>query len=81
MKETGCAAVKLEGGEAMAPTVRFLSERGIPVVGHVGLDSAGREHARRATARAGRGDAEAKKILSDARRSPTPAHSASSSKG
>src|SRR6476661_5649263 len=37
MKETGCAAIKLEGGEAMAPTVRFLSERGIPVVGHVGL--------------------------------------------
>src|SRR5687768_5337243 len=37
LKETGCAAVKLEGGEAMAPTVRFLSERGIPVIGHVGL--------------------------------------------
>lgn len=37
MKETGAAAVKLEGGAAMAPTVRFLSERGIPVVGHVGL--------------------------------------------
>jgi 3-methyl-2-oxobutanoate hydroxymethyltransferase len=37
MQETGCAAVKLEGGEAMAPTVRFLTERGIPVIGHVGL--------------------------------------------
>lgn len=37
MKETGAAAVKLEGGVAMAPTVRFLAERGIPVVGHVGL--------------------------------------------
>jgi 3-methyl-2-oxobutanoate hydroxymethyltransferase len=37
MKQTGCAAIKLEGGEAMAPTVRFLSERGIPVIGHVGL--------------------------------------------
>src|ERR671933_2265263 len=37
MKETGCAAVKPEGGEAMAPTVKFLTERGIPVVGHVGL--------------------------------------------
>lgn len=37
MKETGCAAVKLEGGEAMAPTVSFLTERGIPVIGHVGL--------------------------------------------
>ncbi|MFW2830045.1 3-methyl-2-oxobutanoate hydroxymethyltransferase [Sphingomonas sp. ID0503] len=37
LKETGCAAVKLEGGEAMAPTVEFLSRRGIPVIGHVGL--------------------------------------------
>ena len=37
MKETGCAAVKLEGGEAMAPTIGFLVQRGIPVIGHVGL--------------------------------------------
>src|SRR5437762_9237786 len=37
MKETGCAAVKLEGGGAMAPTVDFLTHRGVPVVGHVGL--------------------------------------------
>jgi 3-methyl-2-oxobutanoate hydroxymethyltransferase len=37
LKETGCAAVKLEGGQAMAPTIRFLSERGIPVMAHVGL--------------------------------------------
>jgi 3-methyl-2-oxobutanoate hydroxymethyltransferase len=37
MKETGCAAVKLEGGAAMAPTIEFLSQRGIPVIGHVGL--------------------------------------------
>src|SRR5437868_7485738 len=37
MKETGCAAVKLEGGEAMAPTIEFLSQRGVPVIGHVGL--------------------------------------------
>ncbi len=37
LKQTGAAAVKLEGGTAMAPTVRFLVERGIPVVGHVGL--------------------------------------------
>jgi 3-methyl-2-oxobutanoate hydroxymethyltransferase len=35
--ETGCAAVKLEGGAEMADTVRFLAERGIPVMGHVGL--------------------------------------------
>src|SRR5438477_1573062 len=37
MKATGCAAVKLEGGEAMAPTIEFLTHRGVPVVGHVGL--------------------------------------------
>lgn len=66
MKETGCAAVKLEGGGAMAPTIRFLSERGIPVVGHVGLtpqavNTLGGYGAR------GRGDAEAEKILTDER--------------
>jgi 3-methyl-2-oxobutanoate hydroxymethyltransferase len=37
MKETGCAAVKLEGGEALAPTIELLTNRGIPVIGHVGL--------------------------------------------
>src|SRR5690349_591332 len=31
--ETGCAAVKLEGGVEMADTVRFLTERGVPVMG------------------------------------------------
>src|SRR5436190_4914332 len=66
MKETGCAAVKLEGGEAMAPTIEFLSHRGIPVIGHVGLTpqavnifggygARGREHL------------EAEKIVADAR--------------
>lgn len=37
MKETGAAGVKLEGGVAMAETIAFLSRRGIPVMGHVGL--------------------------------------------
>jgi 3-methyl-2-oxobutanoate hydroxymethyltransferase len=37
LKETHCGAVKLEGGERMAETVAFLSERGIPVMGHIGL--------------------------------------------
>lgn len=37
MGDTGCGAVKLEGGSRMAPTIRFLTERGIPVMGHVGL--------------------------------------------
>ncbi len=37
MKEVGCAGIKLEGGLEMAATIRFLAERGIPVLGHVGL--------------------------------------------
>lgn len=37
MKETGCAAVKLEGGQAMAESIEYLVARGIPVMGHVGL--------------------------------------------
>ena len=37
MAETGAAGVKLEGGVAMAETIAFLSQRGIPVMGHVGL--------------------------------------------
>jgi 3-methyl-2-oxobutanoate hydroxymethyltransferase len=37
MKETGCGAVKLEGGRRMAETIAFLAERGVPVMGHIGL--------------------------------------------
>lgn len=37
MAETGCQAVKLEGGRHMAETVSFLVQRGIPVMGHIGL--------------------------------------------
>ena len=37
MKETNCGAVKLEGGARMAETIHFLVERGIPVMGHIGL--------------------------------------------
>ena len=37
MMDTQCQAVKLEGGARMAETIRFLTERGIPVMGHVGL--------------------------------------------
>ncbi|CAM3462857.1 3-methyl-2-oxobutanoate hydroxymethyltransferase [Paracoccus nototheniae] len=37
MAETGAGAVKLEGGARMAPTIRFLTDRGIPVMAHIGL--------------------------------------------
>ncbi|WP_120717870.1 3-methyl-2-oxobutanoate hydroxymethyltransferase [Tsuneonella amylolytica] len=64
MAETGCAAVKLEGGAAMAETIAFLSGRGIPVMAHVGLtpqavNSLGGYGAR------GRSDEEHAKIMAD----------------
>jgi 3-methyl-2-oxobutanoate hydroxymethyltransferase len=37
MKETGCGAIKVEGGRRLAETVDFLTQRGVPVMGHVGL--------------------------------------------
>jgi 3-methyl-2-oxobutanoate hydroxymethyltransferase len=66
MKFSGAAAVKLEGGQAMAETVAFLTQRGIPVVGHVGLTPQAVNVLGGYMAR-GRSDAEAEKIVSDAR--------------
>jgi 3-methyl-2-oxobutanoate hydroxymethyltransferase len=37
MQETGCTAVKMEGGARTAETVRYLTQRGIPVMSHIGL--------------------------------------------
>jgi 3-methyl-2-oxobutanoate hydroxymethyltransferase len=37
LKETGCGAIKLEGGVHMAETIRYLTSRGIPVMSHIGL--------------------------------------------
>jgi 3-methyl-2-oxobutanoate hydroxymethyltransferase len=37
LKETGCGAIKVEGGKRMAETIQFLVERGVPVMAHVGL--------------------------------------------
>ncbi|HUY68729.1 MAG TPA: 3-methyl-2-oxobutanoate hydroxymethyltransferase [Alphaproteobacteria bacterium] len=37
MSETGCGAVKLEGGAAMAATVKHLVQNNVPVMGHIGL--------------------------------------------
>jgi 3-methyl-2-oxobutanoate hydroxymethyltransferase len=37
MQETGCSAIKLEGGTRMSQTIRHLTQRGIPVIGHIGM--------------------------------------------
>ena len=37
LKETGCGAIKIEGGAHMAETIRYLTDRGIPVMSHIGL--------------------------------------------
>ena len=66
LKESGAAAVKLEGGEVMAETVAFLNQRGIPVMGHVGLTPQAVNVLGGYMAR-GRDDAEADKIVSDAK--------------
>ena len=66
MKQSGAAAVKLEGGQVMAETVRFLIERGIPVIGHVGLTPQAVNVLGGYGAR-GKSDAEADKIVADAR--------------
>jgi len=65
LAETGCAAVKLEGGTEMAETIRFLTRRGIPVCGHVGLmpQSVNVAGGFRAT---GRTEDEAAKVTADA---------------
>jgi 3-methyl-2-oxobutanoate hydroxymethyltransferase len=80
LKETGCAAVKLEGGAAMAETVAFLTARGIPVMGHVGLTPQAVNVLGGYNAR-GRSEAEAEKIISATpRRSTRPGPSRSSSR-
>lgn len=66
LKQSGAAAVKLEGGAAMAETVAFLSQRGIPVMGHVGLTPQAVNTLGGYAAR-GRSEAEAEKIVSDAK--------------
>ena len=65
MAETGASSVKLEGGAAMAETVAFLTQRGIPVMGHVGLTPQAVNVLGGYNAR-GRSDVEAKKIVTDA---------------
>lgn len=66
LKASGAAAVKLEGGAAMAETVAFLVGRGIPVMGHIGLTPQAVNVLGGYAAR-GRSDAEAEKIVGDAK--------------
>ena len=65
LADTGASSVKLEGGAAMAETVSFLTQRGIPVMGHVGLTPQAVNVLGGYNAR-GRSDVEAKKIVADA---------------
>ncbi len=65
LKRSNAAAVKLEGGTAMAETVAFLVQRGIPVMGHVGLTPQA-VNALGGYAARGRSEAEASKIVADA---------------
>ena len=62
----GATMVKLEGGAAMAETVRFLVERGVPVCGHVGLTPQS-VHQLGGYRVQGRGDAAGEKLLADAK--------------
>jgi len=66
MKETGAQAVKLEGGVVMAPTVRALTEIGIPVMGHVGLTPQS-VHALGGYRVQGKGDEAAARLQADAK--------------
>jgi len=65
MAETGCAAIKLEGGREMAETVRFLTQRGVPVMGPVGLMPQS-VHAEGGFKVQGRGLGEAERVMADA---------------
>lgn len=66
MKETGCQAVKIEGGQPMAATVRRLVDAGIPVMGHIGLTPQS-VHALGGYHVQGRDDATADRLRADAK--------------
>ncbi|GAN62821.1 3-methyl-2-oxobutanoate hydroxymethyltransferase [Acetobacter indonesiensis NRIC 0313] len=65
MARTGAGCVKLEGGVEMAETIRFLTQRGIPVIGHIGLKPQA-VHTHGGFRTVGRGD-EADQIMQDAK--------------
>jgi 3-methyl-2-oxobutanoate hydroxymethyltransferase len=66
LQETGADGVKLEGGQVMAETVRALVDRGIPVMGHLGLTPQS-VHALGGYRVQGRSPAAADRLVDDAR--------------
>lgn len=66
LQATDAAAVKLEGGTTMAPTIRALVDRGIPVMAHIGLTPQS-VHALGGYRVQGREEAAAERLLADAR--------------
>jgi len=65
LKETGCDAVKLEGGEEILPAIRHMIEAGVPVCGHLGLTPQSVKQLGGYGLRA-KEEAEAEKLLHDA---------------
>lgn len=66
LQATGCEAVKLEGGQQIAPTVQKLVASGIPVMGHIGLTPQS-VHAFGGYRTQGRDEESARRLLADAR--------------
>jgi 3-methyl-2-oxobutanoate hydroxymethyltransferase len=66
LAETGCDAVKLEGGAEMAETIRFLTARSVPVMGHVGLKPQSVRAMGGYTVQ-GRGEEAAQRVIEDAK--------------
>lgn len=66
LKESGCDAVKLEGGEEILPAIRHMIQAGVPVMGHLGLTPQSVNQFGGYGLRA-KEEAEAEKLLRDAR--------------
>ncbi len=66
MVETGCAAIKLEGGVEMAETIELLTEHGIPVMGHIGLLPSKYDEGQKFII-SGKGQEAAERLIEDAR--------------
>ena len=66
LKESGCDAVKLEGGEEILPAIRHMIQAGVPVMGHLGLTPQSVNQFGGYGLRA-KEDAEAEKLIHDAR--------------